>query len=407
MMGNTLYEQFHNNVQGVQPLISSSSSLDSMQSTYENVRDNLTQALGNLRATYTGAASDSMSDAFTPLASSFNDGANFAGSASLANSLQAESFATAHAKIQNQVPVPAAPWYESVDPWNTDHDDAVNKNSQIDAANEAAYTAYGNDTSGNLGYVQPVAPDTSGFGNFTVTQQGNSMTVGALSGSAGSTGSVSGGGGSSGHVAGSRFAGRTPDTYVGPSPRTTSSSSTNPGGTGGTTPPGVTSTSGYTPPSTSPGGGTGPGNPGRGYPIGTGGGPGGTGGGQFGGSGPGSVFGPVGGTGALGGGGGSAGSVGRGGFGPTGGAPGAGGASGSGARSGVGSTAGIGEEAEMEGAAAGRSGASGMPGAMAGRGGRGGDDKEHRTASYLTNEDNGNLIVGDFDPVAPPVIGEE
>jgi hypothetical protein len=62
----------------------------------------------------------------------------------------------------------------------------------------------------------------------------------------------------------------------------------------------------------------------------------------------------------------------------------------------------------MEGGAAsvaGRSGASGMTGGMGGRG-RGGEDDEHKTAGYLTNEDNGNLIVGDFDPVAPPVIGE-
>jgi hypothetical protein len=63
----------------------------------------------------------------------------------------------------------------------------------------------------------------------------------------------------------------------------------------------------------------------------------------------------------------------------------------------------------MEGGAAGaagRSGASGMGGGMGGRGGRGGEDDEHKTASYLTNEDNGNLIVGDFGSVAPPVIGE-
>jgi hypothetical protein len=62
----------------------------------------------------------------------------------------------------------------------------------------------------------------------------------------------------------------------------------------------------------------------------------------------------------------------------------------------------------MEGGvgAAGRSGASGLPGAMGGRG-RGEEDREHRTASYLTNDDNVNLIIGDFDPVAPPVIGEE
>jgi hypothetical protein len=45
-------------------------------------------------------------------------------------------------------------------------------------------------------------------------------------------------------------------------------------------------------------------------------------------------------------------------------------------------------------------------GGMGGRGGRGGQDEEHQTAGYLVNEENGNLIVGDFDPVSPPVIGE-
>jgi hypothetical protein len=41
-----------------------------------------------------------------------------------------------------------------------------------------------------------------------------------------------------------------------------------------------------------------------------------------------------------------------------------------------------------------------------GGGGRGGQDEEHKTAGYLVNEENGNMIIGDFDPVAPPVIGE-
>ncbi|HEY4021418.1 MAG TPA: hypothetical protein VGM75_22205 [Pseudonocardiaceae bacterium] len=68
--------------------------------------------------------------------------------------------------------------------------------------------------------------------------------------------------------------------------------------------------------------------------------------------------------------------------------------------------AGAAEEGEVGGTgAAGRSGASGM-GGMGGRGGRGGQDEEHQTAGYLVNEENGNLIVGDFDPVSPPVIGE-
>jgi hypothetical protein len=68
------------------------------------------------------------------------------------------------------------------------------------------------------------------------------------------------------------------------------------------------------------------------------------------------------------------------------------------------------EEGEFGGAGAGgaggRSGA-GMGGGMGrGGGGRGGQDEEHKTAGYLVNEENGNMIIGDFDPVAPPVIGE-
>jgi hypothetical protein len=405
MTGNTLYEQFHNNVQGAGPLNDAKESLDRLQTTYENVRDNLTQALSGIKATYTGNAADAMNDAFTPLANSFNDGANFAGSASLSTSFQATSFATAQAKIQNQVPVPAAPWYEPVDPFSTDHDDAIQQNSQIDAANEAAYTAYGSDTGGNLGYVQPAPTNTSGFGSFSATQQGNGTTVGSPSGSSGAPGS--GGSGSGGSAARYRGTDTGPSGYVAPPSGTSSSSgSSNPGG-GVSTPPGQTSTSSYTPPpSTGPGGGT----PGGGVPTGS---PAGTGGGQFDGNGPGAVMGPVGGSGgSFGGGavgGGSGGSVGRGGFGLTGGnGPGASGSGAGGTRSGAGSTAGVANEAEMEGGvgAAGRSGASGMPGAMGGRG-RGEEDREHRTASYLTNDDNVNLIIGDFDPVAPPVIGEE
>ncbi|HEX3779010.1 MAG TPA: PPE domain-containing protein [Pseudonocardiaceae bacterium] len=421
-MGNTLYDQFHTSVKGVGPLNNATDSLNRLQTTYENVRDNLTQALSGIKTTYTGNAADAMSDAFTPLADSFNDGANFAGSAALSTSFQAESFATAQAKIANQVPVPAAPFYEAIDPFSTDHDNAVNQNSQIDSTNEAAYNAYGSDTSGNLGYVQPAPTATSGFGTFSVAQQGGSKTVGSPSGSAGSSGSGSGGRGSSGSVSNSRYTAGGQSGYVAP-PSGTSQSSPPPSGSGsGAIPPGQTSTSGWTPPPSNPGSGSGIGTPGGGMPIGVGDGPGGTGGGQFGGSGPGSVIGPLGGAGgdfstggggSLGGGslgGGSGSSLGRGGFGPTGsGEPGAGGSGAGSARSGVGSTAGIGEEAEMEGGAAGaagRSGASGMGGGMGGRGGRGGEDDEHKTASYLTNEDNGSLIVGDFDPVSPRVIGE-
>lgn len=81
-------------------------------------------------------------------------------------------------------------------------------------------------------------------------------------------------------------------------------------------------------------------------------------------------------------------------------------------RAGAGAAAGIGAEEEgamRGGAMAGRPGASGAAGAGAmGAGGRGGkkeEDKEHKSAAYLVNEDNANDIVGDLPPTVPPVIG--
>lgn len=55
---------------------------------------------------------------------------------------------------------------------------------------------------------------------------------------------------------------------------------------------------------------------------------------------------------------------------------------------------------------AGRAGAPGMGGMAPHAGkGKGDDDKEHKTASYLVNVDNGNQLVGKMPKVAPPVIG--
>ncbi|RVW03364.1 hypothetical protein [Rhodococcus spongiicola] len=45
----------------------------------------------------------------------------------------------------------------------------------------------------------------------------------------------------------------------------------------------------------------------------------------------------------------------------------------------------------------------GMP--MGGRGAGTGDDTEHKTPDYLINMENGNDLIGDLDPVAPPVLG--
>ncbi|GDY33096.1 hypothetical protein [Gandjariella thermophila] len=198
--------------------------------------------------------------------------------------------------------------------------------------------------------------------------------------------------------------------------RTSSGRNTYSGGAGGGAPlPGTagyggpgdsTSAAGYLPPTQAPAA-TGFG-PGGGAPAG---------GGDVGpGAGFGPGFGPVGGFGGpVGGDAGSDGFSGRGGR-----LPGAGGGRlGGGAGSGAGGTRGPGNAAglaaEEEGVlgrggaagAAGRAGAAGPAGMGAGgRGGRGEEDKEHRAASYLSSEDNGNEIVGDLPLTAPPVIGE-
>lgn len=123
------------------------------------------------------------------------------------------------------------------------------------------------------------------------------------------------------------------------------------------------------------------------------GGPGGFGGGAgFGGSGGGGGFGGPGGSGGFGGSGGPAGTAGT-------------GASSSGATSGTGGPMGGGDEMVM-----GRAGMMGVPGEpgmmgpmMGGRGAKGEDDKEHKTAEYLQEADPDSLFGSDQQTV-PPVI---
>jgi PPE family len=84
----------------------------------------------------------------------------------------------------------------------------------------------------------------------------------------------------------------------------------------------------------------------------------------------------------------------------------------SGTGQGVGNRAGVGglpagEPGIRAAGVAGKPGAAGASGGAMG-GGQGRkkeEDKEHRTAAYLVNEDNGNEIVGDLPPTVPPVIG--
>ncbi|MFC0434921.1 hypothetical protein [Kutzneria buriramensis] len=87
------------------------------------------------------------------------------------------------------------------------------------------------------------------------------------------------------------------------------------------------------------------------------------------------------------------------------------GALGSGSSAGAGAGAASEGMAGRAGAVAGARGAAGQAGAggagAAGRGGKREEDKEHKTAAYLINEDNGSEVVGDLPPSLPAggVIG--
>lgn len=120
--------------------------------------------------------------------------------------------------------------------------------------------------------------------------------------------------------------------------------------------------------------------------------------------------GPMGGAGAdiprSGAGFGSGGAGGAGGYGS--GVPGAGSQSGAAGRGGIGSQAGAAaaEEAAMERGAAGMRGSAGAGGMMpGGRGGKGGQDEEHKRASYLVEPD-ADSVFGSDERTIPPVIGE-
>jgi len=87
-----------------------------------------------------------------------------------------------------------------------------------------------------------------------------------------------------------------------------------------------------------------------------------------------------------------------------------GGAMGRGATSGVGSSRGAAAEAGAARGAGGSTssggrGAGGMGGMGGGRG-KGDDDYEHNTPSYLITQEHGSEIVGELPLVSPPVIGE-
>ncbi|QUQ71126.1 WXG100 family type VII secretion target [Kutzneria sp. CA-103260] len=403
----TIYQQFHEGVKGDGPIHQNATGFQGLSQKYGEMQTAFKTALGNIKTTYTGSAADSMQSAFDPLVKGMGDGQTMSQQASTALTNQAGQFTTAQSKINNTVPVPDQPWYGDYVPWNTDHDDAVDKNNSINNANAAAYSAYGKSTTSNV-QTFPGFTDNDTMNANSISLSSNQVgPVG--NGSGGYSGSGTGGGGGySSHNVGGTGGGGGGSYQSGTNP---GGGQYNPGGIGAdgngqyVPPPGPSSTNlqgaggggGYPtgggswsyPGGGSGGDGSGGGGFGGGFPVG-GGGFGGGGGGSYGGSG-----------------GGSAGS-----YGSARGAMGSGSTAGAGAKPGAGAAAGMGageEGGRMGSGMAGARGAaganSGMMGGGQGRGGKKEEDGEHKSAAYLVTEED--EIVGDLPATLPPggVIG--
>src|SRR5579885_1955217 len=99
-MGGDLWSQFHEGVRGWQPLNDTYESLSRLDSLYAQTAENLQWALGSIRTTYTGQASDAMAGAFNSLTADYANGNHFALNAAIAAYQQSSNFALAQQKIQ-------------------------------------------------------------------------------------------------------------------------------------------------------------------------------------------------------------------------------------------------------------------------------------------------------------------
>lgn len=390
----TLYEQFHVDVQGSGQLRENAAIFDKLATEYNQHKFALKDALNGIQVTYTGQGAEMMRGAFEPLIESVGQGFDLCRRSSVLLTDQGGGFDTAQSKIHKPVDVPEKPWLYSITPWDTEHDVAIQRNSQIDSANQQAFSQYAKTSLSNSNGAPRFDSASAGFGEITVRDSQPSNPGNPEHGG----GRFGGGTGRSG----GRQPGDRPDPVEPVRPPTR-------GGDGGVQPGGVLG-------GERPGGGIAPGaRPGEGTDLqdyvpppnssqglGASGGPtasrdgfGSTGGfAQFGNY--------AGGAGGASGGPGGAGSgYGRG-------VGGAGGAGTGAAPRGPGAVAGIGlETGSRSPAAMTRSGTLGtaMPaGGLGGGAARQEEDDEHATPTYLVNEDNGDQIIGDLPRTPPSVI---
>ncbi|GHH48165.1 PPE domain-containing protein [Lentzea cavernae] len=427
--GETIYKWFENGKGPGQSTSLTSEGWRGLSSGHEDVAQLIEKAVRDSGASWEGSAGDAARGGTSPLAT----WATVTGDSATQAGTTADTVGSAYADAKNSMSKPPAvpdkPFLNDLAPWDTDYDDALEKNQQVSEQNIRAFNQYAGAVNASMSnqptFMAPTATDGSvqegpPDGNYKIDEVGpngkNPPPIG--SNPPGGTGDRSGNGGTDSGL----------------------SQWTPPGGNGGKddgtstagvddpkfTPPPVDT--GRPPPNIGvptvppdgvfnpndprrPGGPLDPNNPrnrpgGTGNPNGPGGrGIGGPGGGAGGGAGGGRGGGGLGGPGGGPGGGGLGGAAAAKGMGGPGGmGSGFGGAAGV-AGGGSGGAGGFGPGGGGAAGAAGRGGAAGMgAGGMGAGGGRGdgAEDSEHKSASYLQETED---IFGDGTMVAPPVIG--
>ncbi|MGH3435705.1 MAG: WXG100 family type VII secretion target [Sciscionella sp.] len=406
--GYSIYQDMRVNVPGTQGLQDAATTLNKAREAYDSAIGSLNSYKSSLAAGIQGSAGDAAMQSIEPLAQSFSDTHDALDKHAKALTAQAGSFDDSAGKLKpmDAAKAPDKSIWDSVTPWDTDTEDKINQWNSSNDHNKTVFKGYGAATNGNANEL-PGAYQAGQFATSNVEIYNPKHTGGGGN-------SNSGGGGDAGSGGGSYSdGGSVPGGYSGGNHGGRTGAAPSGGVPGGAPAPyGSTGASSYTGPDPSLGGvggvgGIGPGagassNPGAGGPGGM----------------------PMGGAGGFGSGGVSGGSSGAGGFG-AGGRSGAGGLGAGGGAAGARGTGGVGggarsgaaagQPASARGAGAGAaeaapgargaSGRSGMGMGPRGGGGKGGEDAEHSTASYLVDEDNGNQIVGELPMTAPPVIG--
>ncbi|MGW6936393.1 PPE domain-containing protein [Lentzea sp. NPDC054927] len=417
--GETIYKWFEKGKGPSQSTTPTAEGWRGLSDGHTDVATLINKAVRDSGAAWEGQAGDAARSGTSPLATWADVTGESATSAATTSDQVGEAFVNAKHAMSNPPSVPDKPFLNDLAFWETDYDEAVEKNQQVSEANMRAFTQYGETVTASANNMPTfIAPDG---GHVTIEENGGDPPIGPVK----PLPHKPGGGdppGGDGDGDQRNLTGGDDDTSVSgwkPPGDDTNTSGVNdpkfppspppppnddwrnrppPGGDPNIPPGGRWNPNdpndprnrpgGPNDPRNRPGGPNGPGGRGTGGPGGGGGGAGGGrggGGGGLGGAAAARGAGGIGGPGAMGSGSGFGGASGvagegrggAGGFGPTGGAAGA----------------------------AGRGGAAGMGaggmGAGAGKG-EGDEDKEHKSASYLQETED---IFGDGTMVAPPVIG--